>query len=218
MTANARLIVDALACGVPGCPCQVAARKGTARPTARPMRTTRRPSMSANVTARRWCIASLAATRRPCSTRSASVACGQAGGEGAGIPPDARAHTHTPADCTLEQYAAVKQLPVDFLRSLGLSTINYQSAPAVRMAYSDEHGNEAAIRFRLSLTKGTAGDNRFHWKSGSKAMLYGLWRSTRPARLAGSRWSRGRATVTPSGAMTSQPSACRGQAPGAMNG
>jgi hypothetical protein len=48
----------------------------------------------------------------------------------------------------------------------------------------DTHGQEGAIRFRLALTKGEGGDNRFRWKSGSKPTLYGLQR-LEDARRAG---------------------------------
>ena len=35
---------------------------------------------------------------------------------------------------------------------------------------------ERAVRFRLGLEKSEEGDDRFRWRTGSKAMLYGLWR------------------------------------------
>jgi hypothetical protein len=78
--------------------------------------------------------------------------------------------------CTLESYAQKKQLPLLFLQSVGLSEITYQSSPAVRIPYKDEHGNELAIRFRIALEKTEGGDDRFRWKKGAKPCLYGLWR------------------------------------------
>jgi hypothetical protein len=72
--------------------------------------------------------------------------------------------------CTLEAYAEAKGLPAEFLRSLGLSEITYQRAPAVRMPYFDEAGNELTVRFRVSLD----GDQKVRTKRGCKAHLYGL--------------------------------------------
>jgi hypothetical protein len=76
----------------------------------------------------------------------------------------------------LESYALMKQLPLPFLQSVGLSDITYQSAPAVRIPYKDEHGNEPATRFRIALEKAESGDDRFRWRKGAKPCLYGLWR------------------------------------------
>lgn len=72
--------------------------------------------------------------------------------------------------CTLEAYAEAKRLPVDFLRSLGLSDAKYADAPAVRMPYVDSDGHEQAVRFRISLD----GEDKFRWKQRSKLCLYGL--------------------------------------------
>lgn len=102
-------------------------------------------------------------------------------GEGAGIPPRKGSRLQeSPPGCTLSAYAEAKQLPVAFLRELGLSEIRMYGAPAVRIPYRDEAGEEAAIRFRTAL----AGADRFRWKAGSKPRLYGLWRLAE-ARTAG---------------------------------
>ena len=74
--------------------------------------------------------------------------------------------------CTLEAYAEAKGLPIDFLRSLGLSDAKYADAPAVRMPYVDRDGHEQAVRFRISLD----GEDKFRWKQRSKLCLYGLTR------------------------------------------
>ena len=74
--------------------------------------------------------------------------------------------------CTLDAYAEAKGLPVDFLRSLGLSDAKYADAPAVRMPYVDRDGREQAVRFRISLH----GEDKFRWKQRSKLCLYGLTR------------------------------------------
>src|SRR5215211_1784599 len=82
-----------------------------------------------------------------------------------------------PLPCNLENYAAVKGLPAEFLKKLELTGRNYRGKPAVRIPYRDEHGEEKSIRFRTALEKSEDGtDNRFRWRSGSKAMLYGLER------------------------------------------
>jgi hypothetical protein len=59
---------------------------------------------------------------------------------------------------------------------IGLSDQNYQGKPAVRIPYFDENGEEVAVRFRTALEKSEEGDDRFRWRTGSKARLYGLWR------------------------------------------
>jgi hypothetical protein len=84
--------------------------------------------------------------------------------------------TATLQPCNLENYAALKKLPVEFLKSLRLSDRNYQGKPAVRIPYFDENGEEIAIRFRIALENTEEGDDRFRWRTGSKAQLYGLWR------------------------------------------
>jgi hypothetical protein len=75
---------------------------------------------------------------------------------------------------TLEDYAAAKQLPIEFLQKQGVSQINLgnPSRPVLRIPYYDERGDEAAMRFRLRLH----GKDRFKWRKGSKPMLYGLQR------------------------------------------
>ena len=81
--------------------------------------------------------------------------------------------------CTLEEYAEVKALPIDFLRQLGLSTISYLGGKAVRIPYLKEDSAEGAVRLRTSLEKGPKDDDRFRWRKGSRPILYGLWRMER---------------------------------------
>ena len=87
-----------------------------------------------------------------------------------------RKTTTTVQPCTLENYAKAKGLPAGFLQKQGLRNQKYQGEPAVRIAYRDEAGQESAVRFRIALTKTEDGDDRFRWRTGSKAGLYGLWR------------------------------------------
>jgi hypothetical protein len=89
--------------------------------------------------------------------------------------PNAQVHR----ECTLQQYAEAKKLPVDFLRGLGLSDITYQANDALRIPYYNETGDEIAVRIRTALEKTENGDDRFKWKKGSKICLYGLNRSYR---------------------------------------
>jgi hypothetical protein len=74
------------------------------------------------------------------------------------------------AGCTLEAYAKAKGLPIDHLKSLGLTDITYLGQPALRIPYLDADGAEAAARFRIALE----GEDRFRWRKGSKPTLYGL--------------------------------------------
>ncbi len=75
------------------------------------------------------------------------------------------------AGLTLDQYVAAKNIPAEFLRAIGLTEINYDRMPALRIPYRGIAGEEQAIRIRIALD----GD-RFRWKSGSKPLLYGLHR------------------------------------------
>jgi hypothetical protein len=82
-----------------------------------------------------------------------------------------------PAGCTVAEYAAAKNLPEDFLRSLGLSDTFYARSPAIKVPYRATGGTEIAIRYRIAL----GGADRFRWAKGTKAVLYG------PDRLADAR-------------------------------
>jgi hypothetical protein len=94
-------------------------------------------------------------------------------GEGASVSPGTTA-TAQHAGLTLAQYAAAKQLDPERLRAFGLSDFFYLGTPAVRIAYRDTAGNEAAVRFRLRLEKSPDGDARFKGRKGAKVCLYGL--------------------------------------------
>jgi hypothetical protein len=80
-----------------------------------------------------------------------------------------------PPPPTLENYAAAKRLPVDFLVSLGLTTVYPQGRPAVRIPYLDADGVEIGARLRVALE----GKTRFRWRKGTRVHLYGLWRLDR---------------------------------------
>ncbi len=84
--------------------------------------------------------------------------------------------TATVQPCNLTNYAEAKALPVEFLQKHGLRDQKYQGQPAVRIPYLGVDGTESAVRFRIALEKSEEGDDRFRWRTGSKAQLYGLWR------------------------------------------
>ncbi|MFC2024026.1 hypothetical protein ACFLTJ_00375 [Chloroflexota bacterium] len=65
-----------------------------------------------------------------------------------------------------------KHLPVDFLKSLGISDFKYNAQHSVKIPYYVEDGTERAIRFRLSLT--AVDGPRFKWRKGDHALPYGL--------------------------------------------
>lgn len=79
-----------------------------------------------------------------------------------------------PSGLTRQEYAAAKGLGVDFLEGEGIRDHKYFGTPAVRIPYYSGDGRELAVRYRLSLGKGTGADNRFRWQKGSKVHLYGL--------------------------------------------
>jgi hypothetical protein len=104
-------------------------------------------------------------------------------GEARSIPPDAIANPQTATEgCTLAGYAAAKQLPIEFLRRLGLRDGWYGGRPALRIPYLDARGGEVGVKFRLALTGGS--EPRFKWRQGHTPLPYGLDRVA-SARQAG---------------------------------
>lgn len=106
-----------------------------------------------------------------------------AGGRGTGTPlrkgsTHQRSEAHPepsaePAPATLENYAEMVKLPVEFLDRHGLKTIHYGGRPAVRMPYLDRAGSEeSCIRFRVALE----GKPKVKTRRGDKHCLYGLWK------------------------------------------
>jgi|WetSurSiteA1Bulk_404760.scaffolds.fasta_scaffold11278_2 hypothetical protein len=75
---------------------------------------------------------------------------------------------------TLENYAKCKQLPVDFLRELGLKTITKNGSQCLRIPYFDEGGIELTHRIRWKI----GGEDGKPPKSigGSRNYPYGLWK------------------------------------------
>jgi len=52
---------------------------------------------------------------------------------------------------TLEEYARARGLPVNFLKSVGVSQITYDGEPALRIPYWGAGGEELAVRFRIAF-------------------------------------------------------------------
>ncbi len=91
------------------------------------------------------------------------------------IPPEQHCNS-----ATVAAYAALKQLPESFLRSLGLADIRHQGAPALRIPYRDRGGAETAVRIRRLLGDSRSCGPRFLWRRGDRPQLYGLERLGSP--------------------------------------
>lgn len=81
---------------------------------------------------------------------------------------------------TVAALAQAKKLPEPFLRDLGVSDLQRDGRPLVRIPYRNAAGEVTAVRLRLALS----GPDRFRWRAGDKASLYGLDR-LQAAREAG---------------------------------
>ena len=133
--------------------------------TMRDLFTDRAPPPGSPATVQRW-------SAKPHPSTDSGVAGGSDQGGVAPLHADQEGLRVRPLGCTLEAYAEAKGLPVDFLRSLGLTDAKYSDAPAVRMPYVDADGHEQAVRFRIAVD----GEDKFRWKKRSKLCLYGLSR------------------------------------------
>lgn len=90
------------------------------------------------------------------------------GQEGRNLPRASA--TAQQSSLTLDEYAAGKALPLEFLAGLAVTEITYLGQSALRIPYFNEEGVEVAVRLRPALE----GDDRFRWQKGSKPHLYGL--------------------------------------------
>jgi putative DNA primase/helicase len=80
--------------------------------------------------------------------------------------------------CTLDAYAASKNLPLEFLTSDEVALEDGscyvkevgKEIPAVEIPYADRDGELLANRYRIAV----GGDDKFRWEKGSKTTLYGL--------------------------------------------
>lgn len=75
-------------------------------------------------------------------------------------------------DLTIKDYAKAKQLPLDFLKKLGLRNAFWRGNPVVVIPYWDASGEIACKRIRGTMD----GKDRFFWRKGDKPIPYGLWR------------------------------------------
>jgi hypothetical protein len=107
--------------------------------------------------------------RRPDLIRHFSAQRGD-GGRGRHNTPDNGSTAQHPLGCTLAAYAEAKKLPMEFLRSLGLTDVFINGMAAVKIPYFDANGTDAAVRFRIAVE----GRDKFRWRKGSKPTLYGL--------------------------------------------
>lgn len=73
---------------------------------------------------------------------------------------------------SLEDFAELKGLPLDFLQINFVSEFFLQEQKAVKFSYLDTDGNEISVRQRLAAS----GNNKFRWRKKDKPLLYGLWR------------------------------------------
>lgn len=87
---------------------------------------------------------------------------------GGGYNPTNSNRTAEHYGCSLDEYADAKKLPLAFLQSLGISTINLNSTAALRIPYCDNTGKELAVRLRTALD----GSNKFRWRKSSKPTVY----------------------------------------------
>jgi hypothetical protein len=80
--------------------------------------------------------------------------------------------------CTLDAYAASKNLPLEFLTSDDVALEDGtcyikalgREVPAVEIPYADQSGEQFTTRYRIS----PGGDDKFRWEKGSTTTLYGL--------------------------------------------
>jgi putative DNA primase/helicase len=80
--------------------------------------------------------------------------------------------------CTLEAYAASKNLPLEFLTGNDVALddgscyvrAQGREVPAVEIPYADRDGELLANRYRIAV----GGDDKFRWQKGSTTTLYGL--------------------------------------------
>jgi hypothetical protein len=78
----------------------------------------------------------------------------------------------TTVGLTLGALAKAKHLPLDYLKSMGLSDRKRNGVSSVSIPYVNEEGQEVAVRYRLAID----GNQKFAWRRGDKVPIYGLWR------------------------------------------
>ncbi len=71
-------------------------------------------------------------------------------------------------ETALDEYSAEKELPIDFLKDIGL----YYSGDKVAIKYYDDNKNHIATRYRHHPKD----NQRFSWNKGNETNIYGLWK------------------------------------------
>lgn len=84
---------------------------------------------------------------------------------GKGVTP-----LHEARGLTLGELASTKKLPIEFLSSFGVCNRPWNRIKAVAIPHTNEKGETEAVLFRIALD----GDDRFRYRRGDKASLYGL--------------------------------------------
>ncbi|MBW1954079.1 MAG: hypothetical protein JRI66_13570 [Deltaproteobacteria bacterium] len=127
---------------------------------------------------------------------------------------------HPEAGLTLKELAEAKNLPLDFLKGLGLSDLKVKGQPRVVIPYMNQGGEVAAVRYRLSLN----GPQRFIWRKGDRVLLYGLWTLPEIRKagwcllVEGAFWWKENRTPGRPGITAFRPWACREKPPFGPNG
>lgn len=74
------------------------------------------------------------------------------------------------AICSLENFALVTQLPLNFLQQIGFTQAYLAGQIAVRIVCRGEDGGPGSVLFQTGLE----GEERYQWRSGDRPMPYGL--------------------------------------------
>ena len=178
MMDRANVLVDALRCGRPGCPCSNA-RLGKGNLHC-PAHDDEHPSLSGSqgkdgqllIHCHAGCeqAALLAALRErglwpaSCSGYRRDVTIGNRGDVVTNSSPGA-------GGLSTKALAAAKNLSLDQLREWGVRDNRYRGVTRVAIPYLNIDGNSVAMRYRLSLDTGC---QRFSWRRGDHPFLYGL--------------------------------------------
>jgi hypothetical protein len=75
------------------------------------------------------------------------------------------------AGCTLDRYAELTAVPIDFLRQVGCSQISVDGAPAVRISYRDGEGIERGARLCIGVHESDL--PIYRWPKNVRPTLYG---------------------------------------------
>src|SRR5439155_2692751 len=74
---------------------------------------------------------------------------------------------------TLDEYSQAKQLPIAFLKSLGMQN-DPSGQPQLWIPYKNPDGSVFRVQIRRRMDKADGVDDRFSWGAGDGQILYGL--------------------------------------------